>query len=167
MGINMGGFDYEEYVLECYQKNKDQDIHNASTENALLLFKTLLKKAIKNKEDVRIISGSLLASFYNELITPMQGILNNNNSVNIIVEGDIDDKEHNGFHKSFKDYIVDARVKFKGLPNFILVGDNSYRYEEDKNSHKALANFNNKSVGSFMQEMFDDLLEKINKNTKT
>lgn len=159
----MDDFNYKAYVLECYENNKDQDIHNASTENALLLFKTLLKKAFKNKEDVRIISGSLLASFYNELVVPMQDILNNNNSVKIIVEGDIDDKNNNNFYKSFKDYIVDARVKFKELPNLILVGSNSYRYEEDKNSHKALANFNDKSMGNFMQKVFDDLLIDIKK----
>jgi hypothetical protein len=41
-----------------------------------------------------------------------------------------------------------------------VVGDNAFRYETDKNSTKAIANFNNKSMGIFIADLFD----KINKN---
>jgi hypothetical protein len=44
-------FDYEEFVIECYNDKKDQEIHNASEENALLLFNKLFEKAIRDKED--------------------------------------------------------------------------------------------------------------------
>jgi hypothetical protein len=52
-------FDYEEFVIECYNDKKDQEIHNASEENALLLFNKLFEKAIRDKEDVKIISNQL------------------------------------------------------------------------------------------------------------
>jgi hypothetical protein len=39
-------FDYEEFVIECYNDKKDQEIHNASEENALLLFNKLFRKAL-------------------------------------------------------------------------------------------------------------------------
>jgi hypothetical protein len=30
-------FDYEEFVIECYNDKKDQEIHNASEENEISL----------------------------------------------------------------------------------------------------------------------------------
>ena len=154
-------FNYEDFVLKCYHKKLDKEIHNASTENALLLFNTLLDKAIRDKEDVRIISQTLLASFYNKLTSKIQTIINNGNTINIIVEQDIDDKNNNTFYQKLKEYITLARPKFKQLPNFIVVGNNAYRYEENKESHKAIANFNNQSMGEFITDMFDKLSKDI------
>jgi hypothetical protein len=44
-------FDYEEFVIECYNDKKDQEIHNASEENALLLFNKLFEKSQKPQNE--------------------------------------------------------------------------------------------------------------------
>jgi hypothetical protein len=95
-------FDYKKFVRECYEGKKDQEIHNASEENALLLFSTLFDKAIRDKEDVRIISNQLLRRFYNKLTTQLQKVLENGNTVSIIVEKEIDDQAHNTFYQQSK-----------------------------------------------------------------
>lgn len=157
----MNNLSYEEYVSLCYEKDKNENIHNATTENALLLFKKLLEKADKNKQDVRIVSGGLLASFYNELVEPLRRVINNGNHVQIITEYDINDIDNNNVYQIFKDKITDARVVFKELPNFIVIGNNAYRYEQDKTSHKAIANFNNPSTGGYLVKLFDQLKNDI------
>ena len=155
-------FDYGRHVIECYEKGKDLDIHNASEKNALLLFKTLFKKAIKDKKDIKIISNKLLARFYNQLTSEVEEVFNNGNTVKVIVETEVDDKDNNKFYQKIKcqkatDNVLSAAKKFKGLPNFIVVGNNAFRYETDKNSTKAIANFNNKSLGECMAGIFDNL----------
>jgi len=153
-------FDYEEFVKECYAGKKDQEIHNASEENALLLFKTLFDKAIRDKEDVKIISHQLLSRFYNQLTDKFKKVLENGNNVNIIVESSVNNKSNNNFYQQAKKHIKIAS-NFKGLPNFIVVGDSAFRYETDKDSTKAVANFNDKSMGKFISDLFDKISNDI------
>lgn len=152
-------FNYEEFVKDCYKNKKNQEIHNASEDNALLLFQTLFDKAIRDKQNIKIISNQLLARFYNQLTTKLNQVVANGNTVSVIVEKDIDDKSNNTFYQSLKSRLKIAK-NFDELPNFIVVGDDAFRYETNKNSTKAIANFNNKSMGSFMSDLFD----KINKD---
>ncbi len=149
-------FDYEEFVKECYEGKKDQEIHNASEENALLLFKTLFDKAIRDKEDIKIISHQLLSRFYNQLTDRFKKVLENGNNVNIIVESGVNNESNNNFYQQAKKHVKIAS-NFEGLPNFIVVGDNAFRYETDKNSTKAVANFNNESMGKFIADLFDKI----------
>jgi hypothetical protein len=153
-------FNYEKWVKKCYDKKLDEEIHNASEVNALLLFQTLFDKAIEDKEDIKIISHQLLARFYNKLTDKLQQVINNGNTVKVIVESAIDNKNENKFYQKLDKQDLKITSNFKELPNFIVVGDNAFRYETDKNSTKAIANFNNKSMGIFIADLFD----KINKN---
>lgn len=147
---------YEDWVKECYQKKLNQEIHNASKVNALLLFKTLFDQAISDEKDVKIISCRLLADFYNNLTDKLEALLEKGNTVTVIVEKDIDDKENNNFYKKCQKNLKIAS-NFDGLPNFIVVGDNAFRYETDKNSTKAIANFNDPSMGKFIVDLFDQI----------
>ncbi|SMN00263.1 hypothetical protein SPONN_1527 [uncultured Candidatus Thioglobus sp.] len=149
-------FDYEKWVEECYTKSLNQEIHNASEKNALLLFERLFDKAIRDKQDVKIISNKLLARFYNQLVGRFEKITKNGNMIQVIVEQEIDDKNNNNFYQCSKNSIKIAS-NFEGLPNFIVVGDNAYRYETDKNNTKAIANFNDKSMGVFIVDLFDKI----------
>jgi len=47
------------------------------------------------------------------------------------------------------------------LPNFIVVGDNAYRYETNKDSIKAVANFNDPEMGKFISKLFTNIKVKI------
>jgi sugar-specific transcriptional regulator TrmB len=153
-------FNYEAWVKECYEEKLDEEIHNASEANALLLFKTLFDKAIRDRENIKIISRQLLARFYNQLTDRLQQVIENGNTVSVIVEHDVDNREGNKFYQQLNKTYVKTTSNFEELPNFIVVGNNAFRYETDKNSTKAVANFNNNSMGSFISDLFD----KINKN---
>jgi sugar-specific transcriptional regulator TrmB len=153
-------FNYEAWVKECYEEKLDEEIHNASEANALLLFKTLFDKAIRDRENIKIISRQLLARFYNQLTDRLQQVIDNGNTVSVIVEHDVDNREGNKFYQQLNKTYVKTTSNFEELPNFIVVGNNAFRYETDKNSTKAVANFNNNSMGSFISDLFD----KINKN---
>jgi sugar-specific transcriptional regulator TrmB len=153
-------FNYEAWVKECYEEKLDEEIHNASEANALLLFKTLFDKAIRDRENIKIISRQLLARFYNQLTDRLQQVIDNGNTVSVIVEHDVDNREGNKFYQQLNKTYVKTTSNFEELPNFIVVGNNAFRYESDKNSTKAVANFNNNSMGSFIADLFD----KIDKN---
>jgi hypothetical protein len=87
----------------------------------LLLFSTLFDKAIRDKEDVKIISNQLLRRFYDKLTTRLQKVLENGNTVSVIVEKEIDDQVHNTFYQQSKENLKIAS-NFDELPNFIVVG---------------------------------------------
>jgi sugar-specific transcriptional regulator TrmB len=152
----MSDFDYDEWVNDCYQSRKNQEIHNASQENALMIFNKLFDKAIRDKEDIKIITNKLLASFYNQLTDKLKQIVENGNTVQVIVEEKIDDQENNNFYHQSKRFLKKAS-SFEGLPNFIIVGNNSFRYSADKKDTKAIANFNDESMGSFLLDLFDKI----------
>lgn len=147
---------YTNWIEKCYKKRLNQEIHNASEENALLLFTKLFDKAIEDEEDVKIISRHLLARFYNQLTDKLQDISKNGNTVSVIVEQDIDDEQNNTFCRHLKTNPKIAK-NFKKLPNFIVVGNNAFRYETDKNNTKAIANFNDASMGVFIVNLFDKI----------
>ena len=153
-------FNYAAWVKECYENRLDKEIHNASEENALLLFETLFDKAIRDKEDIKIISHQLLARFYNQLTSRLQQVIDNGNTIEVIVEGNIDDKSNNAFYEKAKSSLSIAS-NFAELPNFIVVGNHAFRYETDKNSTKAIANFNNKSMGKFIFDLFGKIKKDV------
>lgn len=156
----MNEFNYEAWVEKCYSKKLDQEIDNANKEHAFFLFEKLLDKAVRDKEDVKIISNQLFANFYERLIEKVQKIIDNGKKVEIIVETDIDNGNNNKFYSKFREYISKAS-NFDELPNFIVVGNNSYRYETDKDSIKAVANFNDPAMGTFINKLFVDIQNKL------
>jgi hypothetical protein len=154
-------FDYEKWVNECYDKKLNQEIDNANKDHAFFLFEKLLDKAYRDKEDVKIISHQLFADFYNELIEKVQKILDNGNKIDIIIETEVEDKKKNTFYTTFCKFISKASLNFEGLPNFIVVGEHAYRYETDKDSIKAIANFNDPEMGKFINKLFVDIKAKL------
>ncbi len=109
--------------------------------------------------NIKIISNKLSARFYNQLTNKIKPVLKNKNTVEVIVESSIDDESNNNFYQQIKKHAKVAS-NFDGLPNFIVVGNSAFRYETDKNSTKAVANFNDDDMGSFLSSLFD----KINKD---
>jgi len=154
-------FNYKEWIDDCYAKKLNQEIDNANQEHAFLLFEKLLDKADRDKEDVKIISHQLFASFYERLIDKVQKIIDNENKVDIIIETKVEDDQNNAFYSKFKEFILKASPNFIELPNFIVVGDHAYRYETDKNSIKAIANFNDPEMGKFINKLFEDIKIKL------
>lgn len=152
-------FNYEAWVEECYQKKLDQEIDNADRNHALFLFKRLLDKAVRDGEDVKIISHQLFADFYEKLIDRVQAVIDKGNKVDIIVETNVDSS--NAFYTKFEKFITSAHLSFDELPNLIVVGDHAYRYETDKDSIKAVANFNDPEMGKFIKNLFTNIKAKL------
>ncbi len=152
-------FNYEEWVSECYDKRLNQEIDNANRDHAFFLFQKLLDKAFRDKEDVRIISNQLIASFYEKLIDKIDKVINNGNKVEIIVKTEVE--KDNAFYAKFKQYISQAYSDFDELPNFIVVGDHAYRHETDSDSTKAIANFNDPEMGEFIKNLFTNIKAKL------
>ena len=46
-------------------------------------------------------------------------------------------------------------------PHFIVVGRNRFRLETDHKKSKAVASFNNASVGAYLYDLFDKIVEEI------
>ena len=51
---------FERIVRDCAKNNRSTVIENASQEHALILIRVLFETAMRHKEEVRIVSGSLL-----------------------------------------------------------------------------------------------------------
>lgn len=152
-------FNYQAWVEECYNKKLNQEIDNANKDHAFFLFETLLDKANRDKEDVKIISHQLFADFYERLVDKVQTVIDNGNKVEIIVEKKVNND--NVFYNKFKQFIIEASGNFDELPNFIVVGNHAYRYETDKNSIKAVANFNDPGMGEFIKDLFINIQAKL------
>ncbi|SMN11971.1 hypothetical protein SPBRAN_170 [uncultured Candidatus Thioglobus sp.] len=152
---------YKEWVDDCYENKRNQEIDNANRDHAFHLFERLLDKANRDKEDVKIITHQLFDSFYARLVDKIQKVIDNDNKIDIIVESEVENGDKNIFYSQFKPFISKASSNFDGLPNFIVVGDNSYRYETDKDSIKAVANFNDPEMGKFTKNLFIKIKEKL------
>jgi len=150
-------FNYKDLVDDCYLNKKNQEIDNANKEHAFFLFERLLDKADRDKENVKIISHQLFDSFYKRLIDKVQKVIDNGNTVEIIVESTVENGDDNAFYAKFKQYVLKASENFDGLPNFIVIGNEAYRYETDKDSIKAIANFNDPTMGKFIDRLFTDI----------
>ncbi len=155
-------FNYKEWIDKCYNGKLNQEIDNVSRESALFLFERLLDKAIRDKENVKIISNQLSSSFYKRLIGKVQKVIDGGNKVEIIVEREVE--KNNDFYDKFKHLVSIGSANFAGLPNFIVIGEQAYRYETSKDSRKALANFNDPKMGQFIGDLFTSIKAKINES---
>jgi len=156
---------FETLVVECREKNLPITIHNASKRHALTLFKNLFQAAIVNTEPVKIVSGNLDDDFYNDLDEDLKKCLDKDISVEVFALNHRD-LQSNKFaqtlitHKNgtFNQFPIDEKVQ---SPHFILVGENKYRAETDHVQAKAIASFNNSSVGETLSQLFSELKEQF------
>ena len=58
---------FEEYVKLCAKDDAPDTIHNASIRHAKIIVKELFESAVRHRENVKIVSGTLLDSFYQDL----------------------------------------------------------------------------------------------------
>jgi hypothetical protein len=139
-------------VEDCRRERRAFRIENDSIENAAVLAENLLMFARDNKQDVRIISGSLDERVYGNLAL-LAGEVLRTNKIDIIVEKLPGDhsliqvvKDHpNGSVREIPD----------AGPHFILIGDSAYRLEVNHKLAKAVANFNEPVNGTILRDLFD------------
>lgn len=160
--------EFEKIVNKCQKYNINKDIENSAWKHALTLFKYLLKEAAEKQQNVSIVTGRLNNGFYNELYDSaseyLQQLKENGKKIDIVILSDID-KESELKSNKFAQFAISLKgkigiVKDINKPHFILVGNNSYRFETDHAHTKAVANFNDNKTGNLLGIMFKDLIAK-------
>lgn len=149
--------DFVKIVEEARRKKSTRTIYNASVEHAEVLFKNLLAEARENDEDVRIVTGDLREDFYARLTDEIRPLAK---KVKLIVLNKEINLDNNAFWRIVRDGGGTAlRIEAK-MPHFVLVGHNKFRLELDHKQTKAIASFNNPSIGNALESAFDKLSEK-------
>ncbi len=159
---------FKKMVEECRKNESPKTIFNASKDHALVLFQELFTASIEHKEDVKIISGHLDDSFYNDLSIDLESCVGKGMAVEVIVLNDRD-LSSNKFAKIIQN---SDRCSITQLPtgnkissaHFILVGNSRFRAETDHDQAKAIASFNNPSVGETLTEIFASVKNKISQS---
>ncbi len=161
---------FRKLVERCQKHSLDIDIQNAAWSHALVLFEFLIKEAAENKEkDIRIVAGSLNNEFYNELFLKVEKYLekvkDNQTKISIVIlknEDELTDLRNNKFARFVEKYDKGdiCYLNDSSKPHFVLIGNSSYRFEVDHHHTKAIANFNDESIGKMLEIMYDQLCDK-------
>lgn len=151
---------FERIVRDCAKNNRSRVIENASAEHALVLIRILFETAMRHKEEVRIVSGQLLKSFYEQLVDTACQALDRDVRFSVIVLTDSQRLKGNRFaelmtdHKNGSIAVIDADTR---PPHFVIVGERRYRVEMDDERKIALASFNDDTITPMLLELFSGL----------
>ena len=153
---------FERIVRDCARNNSTRVIENASAEHALVLIRTLFETAVRHKEEVRIVSGRLLESFYEELVDTARQALDCGVRFSVLV---LNGKqlEGNRFAETMKEHANGSLAVLehdeKSLPHFVVVGDRRFRVEIDDERKIATASFNNDTIPPMLIRFHRELIE--------
>lgn len=152
---------YEDIVSK-YRKNSTREmIPNGSRSHASVIVENLLLAAADKQLDVKIVSGTLMKSFYEPFAEKISAILKHN-KVDVIMLQPVDDETFgNRFIEAVLGSSQNGRVRVcdfgDGCDHFIVVGKGIYRLEIDHNNGEAIANFNDPALGKYLVGQFDQL----------
>ena len=157
--------DFEKLVVDCRKNKINREISNSAWSHALILAENLFKAAIDNKEDVRIVTGSLNHKFYDKLIHLMEKCLDKQ-KVELIVLDPESNLDNNEFAQLIDESELGSVIKAGDDSNmkrnhFIIIGNNGYRLELDHEQTTAQANFNNPLLGEFLKNFFNQIKDDI------
>ena len=165
---------FRDIVDQCYKKDLNRVIPNSAISHAAYLTYKLLKSAVKHKRrHVRIISGQLDKSVYNQLEGVLEECQKANVKMQVVVLEGVDDPQENLFYKSLLGYDnadcyeptnANEIAIAGGTPHMLLVGNHSFRYETDTQTHRARANFKNPGFVKILNEYFDGLVGRLIKS---
>ncbi len=155
-------------VRQYQEQEVNRAIEHASLSHTVEVLRNLFRLAAKQGEPVRIVTGCLNASFYNELTDELsQYLASDQAAIEIIVLNPEADLYGNEFAAAV---ISSGKGKISQVtkggylathPHFLLVGSRAYRYETDHEQTKAVANFNNPDIGSLLNRLFDGLAKRV------
>lgn len=153
---------FERIVRDCAKNNRSTVIENASQEHALILIRVLFETAMRHKEEVRIVSGSLLKPFYEKPVDTARKALDSGVRFSVLVRTG-KQLEGNGFANLMKEHIngsIDTLEHDDKGPHFVVVGDRRYRVEMDDKRKIALASFNDDTIAPLLLKLHDGLTKK-------
>lgn len=143
-------------------KKTGEPIYNNSADHAIVVIDYLLRSA---KSRIRILTGRLNRQVYDTLpvVRALDGFLDEGGVLEVISEEEIG--IHSEFRKIAEYSAVESNVKFYNLDktkkidtHFLISDDDSYRYEPNKEDHKAVASFGDIEKTSLLSKKFNCLL---------
>ena len=160
---------FRDIVDLCAKKKLNREIPNSATCHAAYLLYKLLKGAAKHKYPVRIISGQLKMSVYNQLVGVLERCEKSGVEMDVVVLEDVDNPNgENEFYmrlqkydkaKCYKPNNANKKAIADSTPHMLIVGKQGFRYETDTKTHSAIANFNNPDFVDILNAYFDQLIE--------
>ena len=151
--------DFRALVTRAQQSKSPKIITNASLSHAAVLVEKLLKTADEDKLPIRIVSGCMASSFYEQFCGKFKDLLGKGLQIRALVE---DDSCLDGSHsiceeiRSHKNGSVLQLPDVGGCPHFILVGDRVFRLETNHDLKSAKASFDDPVIGKMLLSLFDD-----------
>ena len=157
--------EYRQYVRSLASKRDGQPIYNASVEHASIVIENLFAKA---KSRVDVLSGNLNARVYGREPVVEEAKLflasSVNNKLRIILEED--SPEDRAIHPFFKACAKSPSVELRIAPeqvqalygfHFVLMDNDSYRFESDKTKASAVAAFGHGKGAENLDQIYDYL----------
>ena len=162
--------EYREYVRSLALERDGQPIYNASVEHASVVIENLFAEA---RRKVDVLSGSFNVRVYGRASVVEEAKLflasSVNNRLRIILEED--SPEARAIHPFFKACSELPRVELRVAPqdvqelygfHFVLMDDDSYRFESDKTKASAVAAFGHQQGAENLDAIYESLWEKCN-----
>lgn len=153
---------FERLVRDCAKNNRSTVIENASQEHALVLIRVLFETALRHKEEIRIVSGSLLKPFYEQLVDTARQALDSGVRFSVLVRNGKQLKS-NRFAELMTEHkngsIATLEDDDNKGPHFVVVGARRYRVEMDDERKIALASFNDDTIAPLLLDLHDRLKE--------
>jgi len=154
--------EFELKVDYCRQHLDSKLIDNTARGHyAAYLFKNLLEVAATEKDKVRIISGTLNASFYDQFREQIQACMDAGVEIELIVLDNPKALDENAFVNDIKNYsngsvFTSPLNPVIGAPHMMLIGEKGQRFrlEVDHTQTKAVASFNNPHMGSTLLNIY-------------
>lgn len=159
--------EYGEFVRSLALKRAGEPTYNASVEHAAIVVKNLFSQARKS---VDILSGFCNARVYGRMAVGEEArlflALSAGNRLRVILEQDSpEDREINPFFKACSEFPnVELRIASQNVQDlygfhFVLMDDDSYRFESDKTKPAAVAAFGDregaKNLGGIYEGLWD------------
>ena len=152
---------FEQFVKKCAENNSSEIIENISTGHALVLARHLFAAAGRDRETVRIVSGRLLKSFYEELKEAAREALDLGARFKVVVLSDDPTQfRENGFadlvekHENGEIHVLNKGAE--SMPHFMVVGESRYRIEVDASRKIARAAFNDDIIAPALVRIHND-----------
>ena len=158
---------YRDRVEKLARDRDGKPIYNGSLDHAEIIVENMFAHA---KSDVCILTGHLNARVYGPAPVMEQARLflsNPQHTVKLLIEEPekIEWKEHPFLHEFSDNENVEIRKIPKNLQDsydfhFLVMDDDSYRYEGDKTKYSAIAAFGDKKGAANIREIFNVLWAK-------
>jgi hypothetical protein len=138
--------------VEAYRKGKSTYIlQNNSIEHATIVIRNLLIFAGEHKLPVRLLSGELFPEVYDGLVPEASDAIRQGCDIRVITMCGASDLAHNKFYHAViagrsKDAVLTLGEPVESRQHFMLVGDKAYRVEDDHNTKRAYACFNDENA---------------------